>query len=154
MYNEAAGLWWHNRYRAILESVANILLNYFLGKYLGINGILLATILTILIINFLYGSQIIYKYYFTEMRIRKYYISNGIFIIVTMFVGILTYKICGIVPENIGGFFAKMGICIFVPNLVYFIVYRNTKMYNDAVSWILKKIKVQEGSLVWKMMLK
>ena len=63
-YSDAAGLWWETRYRAIAESIANCVLNYFLGRYFGLIGIILATLISLLIINFGYGSSIVFKYYF------------------------------------------------------------------------------------------
>ena len=52
MYSDAAGLWWENRYRAIIESVVNIVLNYFLGKIWGVYGIILATLISLFVINY------------------------------------------------------------------------------------------------------
>lgn len=39
MYSEAAGLWWKNRYRAIIEAIANVVLNYLLVKRWGVYGV-------------------------------------------------------------------------------------------------------------------
>ena len=47
VYVTSAGLWWEGRFRSALEAAANILLNIVLGKYLGISGIILATILSV-----------------------------------------------------------------------------------------------------------
>ena len=58
-YSEAAGLWWENRYRAILESVVNLVSNYMLVQFLGIYGVILATLLSLFFINFLWGSNIV-----------------------------------------------------------------------------------------------
>jgi len=46
VYVSAKGLWWENRYRAIAEALGNLVLNYILGKYFGIYGILAATLIT------------------------------------------------------------------------------------------------------------
>lgn len=64
VYSDAAGLWWENRYRAIVETIANLILNYILVKCFGILGIIVATLISLLVINFGFGSQIVFKYYF------------------------------------------------------------------------------------------
>lgn len=68
VYSDAAGLWWENRYRAIVETIANLILNYILVKCFGILGIIVATLISLLVINFGFGSQIVFKY------LNKFYI--------------------------------------------------------------------------------
>ena len=63
VYSEACGLWYENRYRAIAESIANIILNIILGYLFGIYGIIAGTLISLFVINFIYGSNIIFKYY-------------------------------------------------------------------------------------------
>ena len=87
VYVEARGLWWENRYRAIFESLANILLNLILVIKLGVLGVVLATIISLFVFNFLWGSTIIFRHYFVDYRIRDYYLSNLCYFLVTALVG-------------------------------------------------------------------
>lgn len=63
MYSDAIGLWWENRNRAVIEMIMNILLNFILGKLYGVYGIVLATIIPLVTVNFIgefrYYSRII-----------------------------------------------------------------------------------------------
>jgi peptidoglycan biosynthesis protein MviN/MurJ (putative lipid II flippase) len=146
-YVQAKGIWWENRYRTVAEAAANIVLNYVLGKYYGVYGIVLATLISLFVINFLYGSQIVFKYYFTNQRLSEYYGSNLLYAIVTALVAEITLFICSlIVKEGIGGLFIKLVICIVVPNIIYLLIYKNTSIYVDAVPWVLGKLKLKRGS--------
>ncbi len=83
-----------NRYRAIVESLANIILNIILGKIFGIAGIIAGTLISLLIINFGYGSQILFEFYFGKDRIIEYFKSNIIYALVTFVISIVTGLIC------------------------------------------------------------
>ena len=83
VYVQAKGIWWENRFRAIAEAVLNVVLNYVLGKYWGVFGIIVATLISLFFINFCYGSHLIFKYYFVNQKIRKYYCSHAVYALVT-----------------------------------------------------------------------
>lgn len=83
-YTSAAGLWWENRSRAICETVANIILNYLLVQLWGVYGIVLATIIPLVLINFGFGAQVLFKHYFTEEKISRYFIDNLSYAVVTI----------------------------------------------------------------------
>lgn len=63
-YFDAAGLWWHGRMRGIIEACANLVLNIVLGYFWGVFGILLATIITIILINFPLSTYYTFRYYY------------------------------------------------------------------------------------------
>ena len=139
IYFEVNGLWWENRYKAIAESLANIVLNYALGKYFGVYGILLATILTIVIINFGYGSRIVFRHYFGMDKLPGYYFRNLVYLVVTIAAGSVTYFVCSLLVENsIVSLLGKMCICVFLPNALYFILYLKNPDFKIAIPWIIR----------------
>ena len=142
-----------NHYRALLEAVTNIVLNYILGKYFGINGIIAATLISLFLINFCYGSQLIYRYYYTDQRMSQYYISHAKCAAATFAVCAVSCWLCSLIPETVFGFACKMILCVIVPNLLYFAIYRRTNMYRESVPWLLEKIKIAPGGIVWKLLL-
>jgi O-antigen/teichoic acid export membrane protein len=152
IYDQACGIWWQNRYRAIAEALANICLNYFFGKYFGINGIIAATLISLFIINFCYGSQIIYKYYFTEQKINMYFFTQGRYFVVSFGIGLVLSGICSLLPVTLIGFAIKLVICAIVPNILYFLLYRRSEIYHEAIPWILNRVGVGKDSIVWKLL--
>lgn len=124
VYADAVGLWWETRYRAIIESVVNVLLNYILGKAFGIHGIIIATLISLIFINFFYGSQIIFKYYFKNKSVKEYFKNHFKYLIITVVISIITYSVCLFVNmAQMASFVIKILICIFIPNICYYIVY-------------------------------
>ncbi len=144
-YSDAAGLWWETRYRAIAESIANCALNYLLGKYFGLIGIILATLISLLIINFGYGSSIVFKYYFKGKKISEYFKSNLKYFIVTLIIGSITFLMCNALNlNNIIEFIVKGIICLIIPNILYMLIYKNDNLYNESKQFavgLIERIK-------------
>ena len=64
----------HHRARLAIKPgitgmITNIILNYILVQLYGVYGIVTATIIPLVLINFIFGGQILFKYYFTEFSI-------------------------------------------------------------------------------------
>jgi hypothetical protein len=153
-YEQAKGLWWQSRYRAFAQILPNIVLNYFFGKYFGINGIIAASLISLFVIEFCCGSHIIYKYYFTEQKLSDFFLSHGFYLLVTVFIGLIVYFMCSFLPSTIIGFEIKIIICAIVPNIIYLLVYRKTKIYKEAMPWTLSRIGIKENSKIWKILIK
>lgn len=137
MYVQGAGLWWEGKFRAILEAITNITLNFVLGYYWGINGIILATLLSLFIINFCYGSSIVFRHYFKGFSLKNFYIANIKYTITTCIVGGITYIMTNRVEgADFSGFLVRAFICIIVPWALYFIIYMNTKEAKNSVKWL------------------
>lgn len=140
IYDHAAGLWWHHRYRAVAESVGNVMLNYFLGKLFGVIGIIGATLISLLIFNYFYGSTIIFKHYFKEKKIHEFFCISGIYALSAAVVAAITYWVCALIPlESFLGLFAKAAVCAVLPNVLYFLLYLKTPMFQKSMPWFLNK---------------
>ena len=142
VYSEAKGLWWESKYRAIAEVIANIALNWILVKFFGVYGIIAGTLISLLIINFGYGSQILFKYYFKEQKVSEYFLTHGKYALVTLIVCIVTYFVCSFISlEGILGLILKGIICVIVPNILYLVIYRKDSEFNDSKEFVFKILK-------------
>lgn len=146
LYSDAKGLWWENRYRAIIEATTNVVLNFILGKLFGIYGIISATLISIFIINFIWGSTIVYKYYFTKYKISEYFVSNIQYLLTTFIVIILTYILIKIVSLKLASVFywiISILLCIIIPNLLYYLCYFKTIEFNKAKNLVFRIMGVK-----------
>ena len=141
-YSAGAGLWWHERYRSLAEVVANVILNAVLGKLYGIPGIIVATLITIVFINFGYGSTIIYMKYFTNFSVITYYKRNAMYFAITLLTAIPTYLLTTlIVKDGVLGLIEIAIITGTVPNIVFYTIYHRLPVFKEAQSLFLRTIK-------------
>lgn len=142
IYIDAAGLWWENRYRAIVEAVCNLGLNYILGRLYGVYGIIIATLISLFFINFCYGSTIIFKCYFTNQKASKYFSRHFVWTGVTMVIAATTYWICSFIQLGAWTtFLVRAAICIVVPCILYCLIYSKYEFGKESVKWLMERIK-------------
>lgn len=123
-YREAAGLWWEDRFRPLVATVVNLIVNIILVQIIGMNGVIISTLICTLFINVPWGSYILFKKYFKK-TIREYFGQLFYYITITNLAGFVTLWICSFLPET--GWmilFVKAFICCIVPNLFFFVFYR------------------------------
>ena len=155
VYVEANGLWWENRYRAVAEALGNLILNYVLGKHFGVYGILAATLITLFGINFLWGSTIIFKYYFTHIGCGEYYRLHAFYGAVTLLGGGVCLAVSHFLPGTLlTRFFLTGIICCIVPNVFYYLIYRHSRIYKASMPWILDVLRIPKGSAIRKIALR
>lgn len=141
-YYDAVGLWWIGKWRTILEITANLAFNYLFVRFWGLEGIVLATIITTILVNFIYGTLILFRNYFTSYSVKPYFESHLKYFVGTCFVGIITYGSCSLIPEH--GFitlFFKGLICIVEPNFIYLLLYRKNSEAKEALLFAKKILR-------------
>ena len=142
IYTTGSGLWWEGRFRSFWEAASNFILNIVLGKYFGMLGIVCATLFSIIVINFGYGTTIIYKYYFKGIKKRNYYLQNLYIALITFGSGFVAYVLCTQVWESgIAGIFLKLIISVIISNLSLWIFYRNSKVHKEAEKFVIESIQ-------------
>ena len=127
-YRQAAGLWWEDRFRPIVQGIINLGLSLYLVNYFGINGVLLSTTFCTLFIAIAWGGRILFKYYF-KCSMKEFYTLSIFYMTITVFVAIVCYYICNIMITS-NTFFTliiKTIITFFISNTLFFIFYRKLK---------------------------
>lgn len=137
VYYQAAGLWWEGKMRSVVEAALNIILNFTLGYFLGVTGIILATIISLTICAYIYGSTFVFKLYFHK-GLTKFYLTNLYYFIITMLAGGISYLFCKILPSPtdtgtlVINILLRLCICIIIPNVIFFISYRKLDGHERA----------------------
>ncbi|MBR1536287.1 MAG: oligosaccharide flippase family protein [Treponema sp.] len=141
-YTAACGLWWENRYRAIIEAITNIILNYLFVRFFGIFGIIIATVISIVFINFGYGSSILFKNYFKSKAKLLYCFCTHLKYLATtaLIAGILFFMGSLFSLENkMLDFILRICLCAVLPALLYYGVYYKT-LQEESIQQLIKKI--------------
>ena len=141
VYVEAAGLWWENRFRSIVEVILNIALNWILVITMGVYGIILATIISLFIVNFIGGSHIVFKHYFKNGKLFEFFCLHFKYIIISFVVAAVTFYCCSLISiDGIKGFVIKAIVCLVIPNILYLLVYFKGKEFKNSLQWIKDNI--------------
>lgn len=140
VYKDACGLFWKGKVRPIISASLNLIISFFLVKSMGVAGVILGTILSRFMITWWYDSNLIYRHVF-EKGALSYYLKYTKYLFVTIFLGVITYSLCmPFMDYTIFGFIICLFICIFFPNMFYFIFFKNTKEFKILYKYI-KNIK-------------
>jgi len=141
LYATGAGLWWEGRYRSLTESIVNIVLNIVLGKFWGLFGIVTATIISIIMINFLYGSTIVYRFYYKNGKVMTYYKKHLLYGSACLISSTVAYWLCQTVrSETVLGIISRCMISFLVCNIIFWIVYRKQNEYRQTVIFVKQLI--------------
>ena len=142
VYAQGNGLWWESRKFYMLEALANVLLNWILAKLLGIFGIMLASVLSSLCIGNVSSLYILFRHYFTEQSLGEEWLRRLGNALITAAVCAVTYGLCRFFsPESLWlTLLTRSCICVVVPNVLMWLVYRRCGIYPAAKELLLSTI--------------
>lgn len=132
MYLDGKGLFYESRYWCILESLANLGLNILLGKLMGITGIIVATVITIVVFNFIGRSEVLFKHYFKTGKLR-FYTEHVFYLATTIVVALVSRTLCELVPSfGWWNLLINGGICLGITAFIYFFAYFKTENFRES----------------------
>jgi O-antigen/teichoic acid export membrane protein len=142
LYSEAVGVWWQARYLSVAEAVSNLLMNYLFIRYMGVYGIILATLISYLIFNFIGGAVILFRYYFVCGGFLDYIVSNLRYAAVAGVVGALSYMVVSRISiSGWGGLIIKGVVCAVLAFGLLLLIYCRTKDFKEGMTYIRKILK-------------
>lgn len=149
VYREAAGLWWEDRIRPIVETLANLVMNIMFVSFFGVIGVVLATIISIIFINIPWATHILFKNYFKEnakpilMRMMRY---AGMVVIVCALSFLAIFWVDYFIKNLILRLIIKALLCCIIPNIIFFFLFHKEDEFKDSVS-LLKRVLGIKGAI-------
>lgn len=143
IYRDACGLFWKGKLRPIATSIINIFISIVLVYQMGLEGIVIGTILSWLLTTWWYDPILIYKLVFKKSPL-KYFINYTKAVIVTLCTGAITLYISKVLPlDGSLKYAVQIILILLIPNLGYFVIYNKTMEFcylKDALKTALIKI--------------
>lgn len=141
MYKDACGLFWKGKIRPVFSALFNIIISVILVQWMGITGVILGSILSRLITTWWFDPCLVYKHAF-KMPVGKYFLRyfRSFFVVVLvalMIDGIMHFVVVGVWAE----FFIKIALCLVVPNLVFWVLFRKSEEFGYMRGIINSKLK-------------
>ena len=124
LYYSGNGLWWQGKAFFIMEALGNLLLNFLLGYFMGIHGILYATIITVVLFNYIGRSNILFKYYFDRSP-KEFYLKQIIYLVIGIVIIWVTKQLASLVVTGNAylDFVIMVLVALVVSNALLLIVY-------------------------------
>lgn len=141
VYVDAAGLWWHLKGRSIIEAVMNIVLNFILIQHIGVAGAVLATIISMLLVNYLWGSEVVFSRYFKNGKLHVFFADNGVYALVAILACAASYAVCATFGDIGWIWFVVKGlVAICVSSVVILLLFCRTERFKEAKAFIINNV--------------
>ncbi len=129
LYKDANGMWRADKFKPYVEIAVNLTTSIILVKLMGVNGVILGTIVSMLV-GAPWEIIVLFRQYFGR-GMKQYVCRLGAYtaIIVTSAVG--TYYICACMAfaSEIGMLVARLLICCILPNGIFWLLGHRTEEY-------------------------
>lgn len=143
-FREAAGLFYKDRYRTLFEALCNLVVSIVLALKCGVFGVFLGTAISFFSLSFWIEVFVLFKDGL-KSKVSYYYLDYFKKLLLTLVVGGLLYYLCGLLSGYVLiRFIIKCFICLIVPNIIFYVIYRNTVEFNyfkDLGLGMISKIK-------------
>lgn len=139
---ESVGLWNQGKVWAGIEMAVNLSLNVALVRWLGVEGVILATIVSMLFIGIPVENRIIFRQYFIGKEKDK---LKGLLLNIAWVTGTacLVGVLCHLTPHvRYASFIYKVCVCALVPPVSYILCFRRTdefRFVKDVAAELLRR---------------
>lgn len=143
-FKDSMGLFWYDRYKAIVQAVLNIVVSLILVNFMGVIGVFLGTTVSMVLTAFWVEPYVLYKYGF-KSSCRKYFLRFGMYAALTAAVALITDFVCSIAVRSIGnlyvGILVRLLLCVFVADALLVLIYFRTDNFKAVVNMGVDYIK-------------
>lgn len=155
LFKDGAGLFYQDRIKPIIESIANLILSIVLTNLIGLPGVIIGTIVSTVTVCLWVEPHVLNKYYMKRSTV-KYFGKYFLFAFATLISGAVTYFMCGLIQtDTLLTLIAKFAICAVVPNLMLLLCLWWTPEFKECVKWGIeilhnfkhKKAPASEGNI-------
>lgn len=141
MFRDSLGLFWNDRYKPLFESIINLVASIILASRYGIVGVLVGTFISTMTTCFWVEPYVLYRNGFNS-RLREYFSRYGLYALVTLVAGFVTWYACGLVGGvTITSFVVKLLICLLIPNVIFLLIFSWTKEFKYLSNIVMRVIK-------------
>lgn len=140
MYKDAAGLWHEDRFRPLITAIANLLMNLVMVQFLGIYGILLSTVLSMVLIGMPWLIHNLFTVLFDKNDLKEYVLKLINYTFSAFCVCLISYCISVFMPFRGIWLIIFNGIACCIVTIVWFIVFYHKSAEFIKAIFILDKV--------------
>lgn len=137
VYKDASGMWHEDRWRPLVCSLVNLVINLILVQFWGLYGILISTIASMIFVGIPWIIHNLFSVVF-HVNAKQYIFKMLEYIALALISCAICILLTWFIPlqSNIVKIIVNFIICAIVPNVLFFLVYRKSKEFKAFVSLI------------------
>lgn len=137
VYKDAAGMWHEDRFRPLVTALANLTMNLIMVQVIGLYGIILSTVLSMLFIGMPWLIHNLFTVIF-DHKYKKSFLHRMLFyVIITLTACVCTFFVCNLFDGNVVVTFGiRLLICMIVPNMIFLVCYFRLPEFEQSVKLI------------------
>lgn len=142
-FKDAAGIWHEDRYRPLITSLCNLTLNIVLIKFMGLYGVVLSTVISILVVGMPWLMHNLFTVLF-KRSVREYIIQLIKYGLVTLIVWIASYKVSTLIEINLLlQVVVRLIICTFFSIALFLVVFRKSNEFKSAMELVKNMLRLK-----------
>ena len=135
LYKDASGIWHEDRFRPLVAALINLVLNLILIQFVGLYGILISTVVAITVVGTPWLLHNLFSVIFEKKHMLLYIKKVLFYIFVVAFSCVVTCFICSFINLGLIASILLRGlVCVFIPNILYYVAFRKTAEFKQLLS--------------------
>lgn len=133
-FTTAYGLFWHTRWKALIETAVLLILSLVLVQYFEIAGVIVASIISTTFVSSIYEGYMLYKHGLHRSS-RSYFAKFYLYVVFAFALAAIAYGLCSLIPgAGVLIFLAKGVVGVVVPLLGFGIAFRKSREFAETMS--------------------
>jgi len=143
-FKDSLGLFWYDRYKALLQAGINLVVSVVLARKYGVIGVLIGSSVSTLATCFWIEPYVVFRFGF-DKSLTQYFLQYLGYTLVTLVAGLATFGILHLIllPNTILRFAVSLLSVIVVPNLIYLLFFHRLSLFKEVIA-ILRRIAKAE----------
>lgn len=135
-FKTALGLFWYDRYKAVVEAAVNLVLSILLTLRFGVVGVFAGTLVSTLAVDLWVEPLVLYRHGFRR-RVFPYFLRYAGYGALTAGTAVLTWAVCAKLPGvGVPNFLGKCAVCLLLPNAFYLLLFRRTREFRYLMGFV------------------
>ena len=142
VYQEACGIWWETKFVPFIAAIVNLTVNIILVKTIGLPGILISTIVSVVFIYDTGYAKVLFKTYFESVDegLKQYWSRQIRYILIASIACAITVAVCSL--STIESAWLRLIvngiICVLIPNTVFVLAWKGLPEFAYAKNMLDK----------------
>lgn len=146
VFLEAAGILWQGKFIPLLSAAINLTLNLILVQFIGLEGVMISSIIGFVLVSYPGYTFVIFKYLFQRKEQKKEYLKQMLDLLVIFIINVAMTWLClnRIMVTGWIGLFFKGIVTLLVSCLLLAICNLRNKYLKEALKSAIRRVGKQE----------